>query len=449
MTDSTEARRPFNVYLDYTQPLSLDSMEGVPAHAPVAPPLPGEASLAFDWQRRLHRLLDWIGSMSPGVVLAIVLAFAGSEVARHIGERLLGFEKSPLSPILVTVILGLLVRNIVGLPRGYEKGLRLCVKRILRIGVALLGLRLSLAAMGTIGLSALPIVIGCIVAALLVVTWLSRQVELSPRLGSLIAVGTSICGVSAIVATAPAIGADEEEVSYSVAVITLFGMTALFTYPFLAHWLFDGDAQLAGLFLGTAIHDTAQVAGAGLMYDLQYAAPETLDVATTTKLVRNVGMGLVIPLMAISYHRRQLQQGPAEVITPPDLKLALVEMEPVGPAVHAGLRRPRGHSIGGRPGGRQPAWPAGPGDVERVAGRGQGRGGVLPDHRHGRRRIGDQLLAVEGPRLETAGPDRRAAGRLRQRNTDLGPEGAPLKPTADSRRPHHQHHVAPPASAGR
>ena len=315
MTDSTEPVRPFNVYLDYAQPLSLDSMEGVPAHAPVAPPLPGEQSLVFNWQRRLHRLFDWIGSMAPGVVLAVVLAFVGSEAARYIGERLMGFEKSPLSPILVTVMLGLLVRNGIGLPRGYEKGLRLCVKRILRIGVALLGLRLSLVAMGTIGLSALPIVVGCIVAALLVVTRLSRLVGLSPRLGSLIAVGTSICGVSAIVATAPAIRADEEEVSYSVAVITLFGMTALFTYPFLAHWLFDGDPQLAGFFLGTAIHDTAQVAGAGLMYDLQYDAPTALDVATTTKLVRNVGMGIVIPLMAISYHRQRQQQGPTDVIT--------------------------------------------------------------------------------------------------------------------------------------
>ena len=127
-----------------------------------------------------------------------------------------------MSPILITVMLGLLVRNGIGLPRSYEQGLRLCVKRILRVGVALLGLRLSITAVGTIGLTALPIVIGCIVAALLVVTRLSRLVGLSPRLGSLIAVGTSICGVSAIVATAPVIQADEEEVSYSVAVITLF-----------------------------------------------------------------------------------------------------------------------------------------------------------------------------------------------------------------------------------
>ncbi len=127
---------------------------------------------------------------------------------------------------------------------------------------------------------------------------------LPPRLGILIAVGTSICGASAIVATGPAIDAEEDEVSYAVACITLFGMIALFTYPFLSHWLFAADPRQVGLFLGTAIHDTSQVVGAGLMYEQHYAAPEVLKIAATTKLVRNVCMGAVIPLMAILYHRR-------------------------------------------------------------------------------------------------------------------------------------------------
>jgi uncharacterized membrane protein YadS len=80
-------------------------------------------------------------------------------------------------------------------------------------------------------------------------------------LGSLIAVGTSICGVSAIVATGPVIDAEEDEISYAVACVTIFGMIALFCYPLLAHFVFAGAAIQAGLFLGTSIHDTAQVAG--------------------------------------------------------------------------------------------------------------------------------------------------------------------------------------------
>jgi uncharacterized membrane protein YadS len=81
-------------------------------------------------------------------------------------------------------------------------------------------------------------------------------------------------------------------------------MLALFSYPFLAHWLFGGDIRMTGLFLGTAIHDTAQVAGAGLIYRQRYQVPEVLDTATVVKLVRNLFMAGVIPLMAMLYHRR-------------------------------------------------------------------------------------------------------------------------------------------------
>jgi uncharacterized integral membrane protein (TIGR00698 family) len=132
---------------------------------------------------------------------------------------------------------------------------------------------------------------------------MTRAFGLPRRLAILVAVGTAICGNSAIAATAPVIGADENETSYAVGTITLFGLLALFAYPFAAHLLFDGDARLAGLFLGTAIHDTAQVAGAGLLYAQQYGASEALDTATVTKLVRNLFMLAVIPLIALQQRR--------------------------------------------------------------------------------------------------------------------------------------------------
>ena len=256
------------------------------------------------WQKPLHGGLAWFSTVAPGLALAGLLAWAGAILARFAGETLLGFEKTPISAIMVTILLGLVVRNVAGLPTAYEAGLRFAVRRILRLGIALLGLGLSLLAVGQIGVSALPVVLGCIVCALILVTWLSRLVGLPPRLGSLIAVGTSICGASAIVATGPAIDAEEDEVSYAVACITLFGMAALLAYPYLAHWLFAGSAEQAGLFLGTAIHETSQVAGAGLMYQQYYDAPAALSVAATTKLVRNVCMGAVIPIIAV-FHRRR------------------------------------------------------------------------------------------------------------------------------------------------
>jgi uncharacterized membrane protein YadS len=86
-------------------------------------------------------------------------------------------------------------------------------------------------------------------------------------------------------------------------------MLGLFAYPFLSFWIFDGDPRLAGLFLGTAIHDTAQVAGAGLLYAERYAAPLALDTATATKLVRNTFMVAVIPLIAMLYQRSGEESG--------------------------------------------------------------------------------------------------------------------------------------------
>jgi uncharacterized integral membrane protein (TIGR00698 family) len=221
----------------------------------------------------------------------------------------LGFDKSPLSPILVAIALGLVIRNAIGLPSVYEPGLQLALKRILRLGVALLGLRLSLVAAGSIGLAALPIVIGCILSALLAVTWVSRWLGLPARLGTLIAAGTAICGNTAIVATAPAIGAEDDEVSYAVGCVTVFGLLALVGYPYLAQWLFSGDAHTAGFFLGTAIHDTAQVAGAGLVYLQQFGRPEALDTATVTKLLRNTFMLAVVPALALLYRRRSGTSG--------------------------------------------------------------------------------------------------------------------------------------------
>ncbi len=281
----------------------LDSLEGA---ADVLGPGETEAERErwAPWQHRGNALFAQLGDVLPGLALALSIAAIGGVVAEAFSDGL-GFSGAPLSPILVAILLGLLIRNTIGLPGIFEPGLALALKRLLRIGVALLGIRLSLAAAGTIGLVALPIVIGCIATALLLVTRIGRAVALPPRLSTLIAVGTAICGNTAIVALAPTIEATDDEVSYAVGCITLFGLVALVAHPFIAHALFAGDPTLVGLFLGTAIHDTAQVAGAGLVYAEQFGAPNALDVATVTKLQRNMFMVAVIPAMAFSMQKRR------------------------------------------------------------------------------------------------------------------------------------------------
>ncbi len=245
-----------------------------------------------------------------GFLLALLLALAGEYLAGIIAPAL-GLQKGAISGIMMAILLGLLVNNLFRLPEALRPGIRFSVVRILRLGIVLLGIRLSIVEAGQIGLKGLPIIIGTVLGALAIVTYVSRRVGLTDRLGTLIAVGTSICGATAIVAMSPTIAARDDETSYAVACVTLFGVAAMLAYPFAAHWMFDGDGFRAGLFLGTAVHETAQVAGAGLVYQQYFGDPRALDVATVTKLVRNLSMLLVIPVMAVFYHRRSQEGGTA------------------------------------------------------------------------------------------------------------------------------------------
>ncbi len=241
------------------------------------------------------------GSWWGGLALALLVAVAAGYAATWVGESLLGFARSPISDIMMAIIIGMIIANVMTLPEGIRDGLRFCASTVLRLGIMLLGIRLSLLGAGRFTLVALPFVIAAIGIGLITVRFLGQRLGLSRQLSGLIAVGTSICGCTAIVATAPLIRAREAEVSYAIACITLFGLAAMFFYPYLAHWIFPHQPAMAGLFLGTSIHETAQVAGAGMMYEAQFMSPEALNIATVTKLVRNLCMIAVIPLVGFLY----------------------------------------------------------------------------------------------------------------------------------------------------
>ena len=182
-------------------------------------------------------------------------------------------------------------------------------------------IRLTIFDVFKLGAIGVPIVLICILGALFITTTISRRLKLPDRLGTLIAVGTSICGVSAILGTGPAIDAEEKESAYAVAVITVFGLLATLFYPYIVDAIFAGDAIRAGLFLGTSVHDTSQVVGSASVYADVFDSSLALDVATVTKLVRNVFMALVIPFMAFYYGRRTKDQGSGETKKTNILKL--------------------------------------------------------------------------------------------------------------------------------
>lgn len=261
------------------------------------------------WEKNLLGVrLAQAPSLLPGFALAAGLAWFSVQLAGFIGTRVLGFDRSPVSAVMVAILLGILLGNVVKLPANMRPGLNFGVKKVLRLGIILLGIRLTIFDVFRLGAFGVPIVVVCIVGALLITTTVNRWVGLPRKLGTLIAAGTAICGVSAIVATAPAIEAEEKETAYAVTVITVFGLLATLFYPYIAFELFSGDAMKAGLFLGTSVHDTSQVVGSARVYADVFSQALALDAATITKLVRNVFMALVIPLMAYLHNRTQLSQ---------------------------------------------------------------------------------------------------------------------------------------------
>jgi uncharacterized integral membrane protein (TIGR00698 family) len=247
------------------------------------------------------------GAWWTGLALALAVSVAGAHSAEWLGTSLLGFERSPISAIMMAIVLGMIFANSVVLPPSMMEGLRFCSGTVLRTGIMLLGIRLSLASAGKNALLATPFVAVAIAVGLITVAAMGRRMGVRRPLAGLIAVGTAICGATAIVATAPLIRPKEEEVGYAIACVTVFGLAAMFIYPVLGHYLFPAEPGLAGLFLGTSIHETAQVAGAGMMYQAQYDAPVALDIATVTKLVRNLFMIVVIPLVGVLYAEEHLE----------------------------------------------------------------------------------------------------------------------------------------------
>ena len=249
--------------------------------------------------------IDKSFQLIPGILLTVALVALVIWLTGLINNAL-GY-KGLISYILMVIVLGILLRNLITIPSIFMPGIGFGVKKLLRLGIILMGIRLSIFNVITIGAWGIPIVVVCIVSGLLITIYFGRLLKIPERLATLIAVGTGICGASAIVATAPGIEAKDEEVSYAIANITIFGIIALIAYPFIMQWVYGGDTTMIGLFLGTSIHETAQVAASGMIYDQTYGSVShfsALDVATVTKLVRNVMMAIVIPTMTFTYARR-------------------------------------------------------------------------------------------------------------------------------------------------
>lgn len=251
-------------------------------------------------------------ALVPGVALAGAVMIAAHEIAALLGRGLLRLQgidpsgrPSPVSGIMVAILLGMLIANTTGVARIFLPGLSFAMKKLLRLGIILVGIRLSLVDVASLGALAVPVVATIVAVALLVTTWFARRIGVSENLGTLAAASTAICGVTAALAVAPAIEADDRDVAYTIANVTLFGALAMFVDPYLAHALFGASSTSVGLFLGTGIHDTSQVMGAALSYRELFHDEAAFKVATVTKLTRNLFLAAVVPLLAYRHARRK------------------------------------------------------------------------------------------------------------------------------------------------
>ena len=240
---------------------------------------------------------------TPGIILAFVLYTLSQGFNNIIGIEILGYEKSPISTAMIAILIGIFFGNAFQVRESFQKGLDFTREYILKLGIICLGIQLKPFEFLEFGKVAIPLIIVCIISVLIVIKLLIKKLKIPTRMAYLISIGSTVCGTTAIMATAPVIKANKNEVSYAIANITLFGILSMLIYPYFANIYFDGQPLLIGLFLGTSIHETSQVAAAGIIYDQQFNSPETLNIATVTKLIRNTFLVIMIPLFAFLYNR--------------------------------------------------------------------------------------------------------------------------------------------------
>lgn len=238
----------------------------------------------------------------PGLAFVIALAVAAKGVSLASGGA--------LSSILCAILLGVLWRNVAGIRGWAEAGVELAGHFLLRAGIALIGLRLTLAVLTDISLAAVPVVIACIAVALLAAMAFGRLFSIGIGLQRLLAAGTAICGCTAIVALAPILRARQQDVGIAIACVVLFGSLAMIAYPWIAHFYFVDDVGAAGMFFGASIQDTSQVVGAALIYAQQFGAPDAVAIAGLTKFMRTFGLLLLVPVTAMWMARSHSRTDP-------------------------------------------------------------------------------------------------------------------------------------------
>lgn len=241
---------------------------------------------------RLFRLL-------PGVALLAAIGFAGKaleqSINRYVKAHHIIFPN--IEYVLWAIVIGLLISNTLTVPKVFEPGIA-TYEFWLKAGIVLLGARFVVGDVAKLGGISLALVVIEIAGSLALMTALGKLFKLSPKLTNLLAVGSAICGVSAIIAAKGAIEADDEDSSFAIAAILALGAIALVAFPLIGHALHMSD-NAYGLWAGLAVDNTAEATAAGALF-----SDAAGRLAVLAKTCRNAMIGFVVLAYAIQWAKR-------------------------------------------------------------------------------------------------------------------------------------------------
>ena len=235
--------------------------------------------------------MEFVKKNALGILICLVIAVP----AWLLGQR---FEVvgGPVFAILIGMVIALFWKD----QKSAKSGITYTSKKILQLAVVLLGFGMNLSSVLQVGGQSLPIIVSTIATSLIVAFALYKALHMDSNISTLIGVGSSICGGSAIAATAPVIGADDEEIAQAISVIFLFNVIAALIFPTLGGVLGLSNEGF-GLFVGTAVNDTSSVTAAAAAWDGMHPGANTLDTATIVKLTRTLA---IIPItLALALRR--------------------------------------------------------------------------------------------------------------------------------------------------
>lgn len=235
----------------------------------------------------------------PGILLLAAVGYAGKFLEKFLNSYAKAHHWTfpNIEYVLWAILIGLVISNLLTLPKIFQPGVA-TYEFWLKVGIVLLGSRFVLADMLKLGGISLGLVVVEISLSLLLMHALGRLFKLTPKLTSLLAVGSSICGVSAIIAAKGAIDADDEDSTFAIAAILALGALALFTFPLIGHSLHMNNTVF-GLWAGLGVDNTAEATATGALY-----SDAAGKVAVLAKTARNAMIGFVVLAYAIYWAKQ-------------------------------------------------------------------------------------------------------------------------------------------------